>query len=277
MYRMGKKTTTKEVKKLFIDEKTKPILEILKRVRASAYIKNAFPLSCLIVAPVGAGKTTALRKISSNNGVMAFSDFTPYGLTKCLPEIRMKNIKHIIIYDLVEPMSRSRSIVGNLIGFLNSLIEEGVFKISTGFIEIKEPLQLGLITCTTPTEIKDKRRDWLGIGFISRLLPISYNISKTDVIQILEDMADKNIREFITENQNLKEIEIEGDKEIFLKLIPYSQNMSFDNSMPFRKLNQLQVLLMSNALIEGRKKVNEKDFEWFKEVVKYLNYEMNNL
>ena len=52
--------------KTFIEEKTSPIIEILKRIVASGFVKNAEPISAMIVAPVGAGKTTSLKKISIN-------------------------------------------------------------------------------------------------------------------------------------------------------------------------------------------------------------------
>jgi hypothetical protein len=90
-----------------IEEKTQPILEILKRVVASGFVKNAFPISAILVAPVGAGKTTALKKVAFNKNILALSDVTPYGLSKLLPEIKAKDVKHIIIFDLVEPMSIS--------------------------------------------------------------------------------------------------------------------------------------------------------------------------
>jgi hypothetical protein len=267
--------------KPLIEVKTSPILEILKRVVASGFVKNAFPLSAIVVAPVGSGKTTALKKIAFNDNILALSDVTPYGLAKLLPEIKAKNVKHIIIFDLVEPMSRNRQIVNSLIGFLNSLIEEGIFRISTGFIEIKEPIKLGLITATTKKELFDKRRGWLGIGFISRMLPISYSFTEVDVIQILEDLANQNIKDISYESLKLKEKNIKENPEINKLLIPYAQTIDStiakgdDKPMPFRRLNQLKVLLMANALLNNRTEVTNEDFEWFKSVAKWINFEFN--
>jgi hypothetical protein len=261
----------------FIDKKSKPITEILKRIIASGFIKNARPLSCLLIAPVGAGKTTTLLKFSTNKNIMALSDVTPYGLTKLLSEIKMKGIKHLIIYDLVEPMSRGRASVNNLIGFFNSLIEEGIFKISTAFIEVKEPINLGLITCTTEKEMKDKRRGWLGIGFISRLIPISFDYTSTDIIQILEDLAKQKIRDISFEELKIKEKDIKENETIFNQLIPYAQDMILEGELPFRKLEQLKILLMSNALLRNDDKVIQEDFDWFKSIVTYLNYDLHHL
>ena len=274
---VDKKKNLKEIKKSYISMKQQPIVEILKRVIASGFLKNGHPLSALIIAPVGAGKTTTLMKFSQNENIMALSDITPFGLVKLLPEIRMKGVKHLIIYDLVEPMSRSRGVVNNLIGFLNSLIEEGVFKISTGFIEVKEPVHLGLISCTTEKEMQDKRRGWLGIGFISRMLPISFDYTETDVIQIMQDLASQRYRDISYEVLKLKEKEIKGNEQIFKDLIPFATALTAKGEKPFRKLEQLKALLMANALLRGDTEVKEEDFKWFKEIVNLLNYDLNRL
>ena len=271
---MKKKIITK---KTFIEKKIEPIIDILKRIVASGFIKNAEPLSALIIAPVGAGKTTNLKKISINKNILALSDCTPYGLTMLLGEIETKGITHLVIYDLVQPMSRNRSVVNNLIGFLNSLIEEGIFRISTGVMQIKKPVKLGLITCTTDKEIHDKRRGWLGIGFISRLIPISYNYTPTDVTQILEDLAEQKIKGIEYENLKGKTKTITENSQIFKLLIPYAEKMASEGALPFRNLKQLQVLLMSNALLRGDNKVTKEDFEWYKSIAKYMNYQMHEL
>lgn len=262
-----------------IDEKTKPVVEILKRVVASGYVRNGYPLSAVLIGEVGIGKTTQLKKII-NDGIIALTDITPYGFSKLLPEIKAKNIKHIIIFDLVEPMSRSRSIVNNFIGFMNALIEEGVFRISTAFIEIKEPVKVGLITSTTRSEFLDKRRGWLGIGFISRLIPISYTFTSTDILQILESIANQKIQEIKPEVLRLKEKPIEENPQVFQLLIPYAEKIDDGlptKPIPFRRLKQLQILLMANALLDNRKRVEMKDFEWFKGVARWINFSFNPL
>jgi hypothetical protein len=267
-----------------LDTKTKPVIEILKRVVASAYVKNpdAYPLSCMLCAPVGAGKTTALKRIWGN-GMLGLSDITPYGLCKLLPEIKAKQIHHIIIFDLVQPMSRSRSIVNPLIGFLNSLIEEGIFRISTAFITIEEPIRLGLITSTTRRELFDKRRGWLSIGFISRMLPVSWRFAEPDVVQILVALASGQIEEIKPEEIRLRARRVEGNPQVALKLIPYAQLIDKSASLgehetyPFRRQKQLMIFLMANALLRGAAKVEERDFEDFLELSKWINWEFNPL
>lgn len=264
---------------MLLDQKLEPVIEILRTVVASGYVRNAYPLSCLLVAPVGAGKTCSVKKIIGN-GILGLSDVTPYGLVKLLPEIRAKEIKHIVIFDLVQPFSRSRYIVNNLIGFLNSLIEEGIFRISTGFIEVREPIKLGLIAATTKRELLDKRRGWLGIGFISRMLPVSWSYSEFDVIQILQDLANNSIPQINPAEVKLRARNVKENPEIFQKLIPYAQAIDAherDKPLPFRRLNQLKIFLMARALLNGRNQVTEEEFQEFVRLARWINYEFNPL
>lgn len=272
-----RKSQDKSSKKFLIDEKNKPIVEILKRIVASGFIKNAEPLSALIIAPVGAGKTSNLKKIAVNKNILSLSDVTPYGLVMLLSEIKQKNITHLVIFDLVQPMSRSRSVVNGLVGFLNTLIEEGVWKISTGVMKVDEPIKLGLITCTTDKEIKDKRRGWISIGFISRMIPISFNYSKDDVLGIMEDFAEQKIKGADYDQLKVKSKIIKENPRIFKLLIPYATALAQDGALPWRNFKQLEILLMSNALLRGDDKVTEADFDWFKSISKYLNYNLNTL
>jgi len=259
-------------------EKLQLVEDIIKRVVATGFVKNSMPLSSLIVAPVGGGKTTTLQKFIRNKNIFALSDVTPYGLTKLLPEIKANDVRHLIIFDLVEPMSRNKSTVNNFIGFMNSLIEEGIFRISTGFIDVKEPIQLGLITCTTDHELRDKRRGWHGIGFISRLLPVSFTYSKADVIRILQKISEQGIESIQYEKLKALKKNIRLDPEISKQLIPYAQAIDGDSgSMPFRRQKQLMTLLMGNALLRGSDIVEKTDFEWFQSVANYINFDLNPL
>ena len=57
------------------------IEEILIRVFASGYVKDAYPISAIIVAGIGAGKTMILKKYMKNKGVAFISDATAVSYT----------------------------------------------------------------------------------------------------------------------------------------------------------------------------------------------------
>ena len=170
-------------------EQLTTIKEILKRVIISGYVTNAQPLSTILIAPAGAGKTATLKQFYINKNLLVATDITPYGFAQNFSEIKNKKVTHIIIPDLTQIFSRSDKIVNNTIGFLNALIEEGIYYIKTFYIELKEEIKLGLITSTTTADFFKRRKGWLGIGFLSRLLPITYQYATPTAIDILNKIA----------------------------------------------------------------------------------------
>ena len=160
--------------------KVEPIQEILKLIFASGYVKNAYPISALVIAEVGAGKTSVLRRFknSTNKGIAYITDATAFGITKHLYyEIVNKDIRHIIIPDLITPLSKSKSTVNSFIAFMNALIEEGVVRIISFAVpdEIKKEVKCGLVTSITRSDLFSVKKGWSRIGFLSRMIPISYS------------------------------------------------------------------------------------------------------
>ena len=172
-------------------QKVESVEEILKLVFASGYIKNAYPVSTIIVANVGCGKTSILKKFSVTEGVAYITDVTAYGIINTFyKEIKEKNIKHLIIPDLIAPLSKAKSTVNTFISFINALIEEGILRISTYAIDIEEPIKCGLVTAIAKEDLFSghRKETWHRVGFLSRMIPISYSYSKVDILNMLETM-----------------------------------------------------------------------------------------
>jgi len=288
--------------------KLQPIIEILFRIHASGKVKTKnednktviHPLSCLIMSNIGGGKTTLLKKVTefNPNGILYTTDITPYGFSTIWNEhkedFRKHKITHIIIPDLTTPFSRNSTIVNSFIGFMNALIEEGVTYIKTFYITITEPINIGLMTATTKSDFNLRKRGWLGIGFIQRLIPITFSYAKVDVIQILEDLAKGKIQPLQTQKLRGKQRFINSNPNIFSDLIPYAQQIDsiyetttfesrrgrqyhIDKPEPFRRQKQLETLLMANAYLRNDNKVTEQDFLWFKTYARWINYDFNPL
>ena len=78
---------------------------VVELVLKSGYIKNADPLSLIISAPVGSGKTEIINQYRNCQGVLYLSEATAYGIkSKYLETIKSGKIRHIIIGDLLEQM-----------------------------------------------------------------------------------------------------------------------------------------------------------------------------
>lgn len=72
-----------------------PLEEIVELVLYSRHLKNTAPLSCVLTAPMGSGKTELLKQYSKNGGIRVITDCTAHGILRDFgDEIRKGNIKH---------------------------------------------------------------------------------------------------------------------------------------------------------------------------------------
>ncbi|MEM3699917.1 MAG: hypothetical protein QXL57_03510 [Candidatus Bathyarchaeia archaeon] len=151
----------------------------------TGYIEPYDPLSMLIIAPVGSGKTELLKAYTENRGIALYNDFTSYGLTGLLGQIQAGLIRHVMVADLVRLTARGNPVWHQILLTLNALIEEGVQNIDTFHIRFHSPtpVKAGVITALTTDEWKARRKQWIRLGFLSRAVPISYHIAPEDIIR----------------------------------------------------------------------------------------------
>ena len=143
-----------------------PLIDIIKLTLLTAYIKNVpKPNSLIIIARPESGKTEAMKKFAIYKNVAYLSDVTAFGIQRdILSKIESSEVRHIMIPDLLKPLSRKEATVNSFITMMNSLIEEGVAAMSTyatpGLLSFKKNLKVGLITAITIDDFKDNRHNW---------------------------------------------------------------------------------------------------------------------
>jgi len=258
------------------------IEDIIELVLYSGHIKNARPLSLMIIAPIGSGKTELLKSVSTNKGIAYLTDATAYGIIKnCFTDLKLGKLKHLIIPDLLTPLSKQRSTRDTFVAFLNALIEEGIAEIRTYVISEKfENLKCGIITSIPQDDFKMSRKNWRRIGFLSRCIPVSYTYPQSSVIQILQSIAKEGLYILSERKVTLpeKDVYIKESKEINERLIPISiVFQQAEKVYGFRKQKQLQTLMMANALRSGRHEVNESDYKKVLDLSDYMNLDFKEV
>lgn len=272
------------------------ILDILELVVWSGRIKGEQPVSALVTAPPEAGKTELVLKFAQNDGCVALTDVTAYGIMRDYgPLIREGKVRHLVIPDLVKPLARGKDTVHNLIAFLNSLIEEGVVRISTYAEKVGAPTQgkeepipvkCGLIATLAEGVLGDGRRQWSRMGFMSRLLPISYDYGPAAQLEIHESIAKREYRSDTPIKLSLPT----DDVEVKLDLPQAEELMKLTNLLAlqgngknpqlvygFRRQKHMQRLAMASALRDGRDSVEKKDVDVIKDLADHINLEYHHI
>ncbi len=256
---------------------TKELEYLVKTTLFSGYLEGERPLSLLIAAEVESGKTEMISRFRENKGILFISDASAWGiLDEHLDDLSKGTIKHIIIPDLLVPLSRNSDTVNTLIGFLNSLTEEGIKEIRTYAMSFcfPKPIVAGLITAITRKDLNLRRVRWGSIGFMSRLLPVSFSYSQETVKIILDSIAKREYYHDKAHKLNFPTdpTKVDLPPEIGLRLEPLTVAMAAAQEVyGFRIQKQLQRLAMSHALMCGRTLVTWEDFDVVGDLVKYIN------
>ncbi len=271
------------------------ILSVIELMIFSAHIEGEQPVSGLVTAPIEGGKTETVMKFSLNAGCVVLTDATAYGIMRDYGQaIINKEIRHIIIPDLVKPTSRGKDTVQSLIAFFNSLIEEGVYRISTyaeklgvppqgiGGIQTQIPVKCGLIATLAKEVLLDGRHHWTRMGFMSRLLPISYDYSVDTQLQIHQSIAKRDYLKDAKINLNLPTgdmpVKLQQSEADYLAMLSQGLASLTNKNNPvrvygFRLQKHLQRLAMASALKDGRDMVVQKDVDYVRSLCDCINLE----
>ncbi len=246
----------------------------------SPYILDEKPISLLIVAKPESGKSTVMKQYRENRGVIYLSDCTAYGITRdVLPKIVSGEIKTIMIPDLLTPLSKQSKTRQSFIGFLNNLIEEGVAKITTYATVWNQEANANLISAVTEDALRDGRRNWARMGFLSRFIVFSYSYSIHTVIKVLDRYSSDGLSYGLVEIELPEEmIDIDLPVEIADKINPVAMKMGkIFEIYGFRAKINFRSLLKALAYRNQRDTVTDEEFTEFLEIANYMNLDFNPL
>ncbi len=246
-----------------------PIAYSLELAIYSAYVEPYDPLSLLLIAPVGSGKTELLKAYSANKGLTLYNDFTAYGLLSLLGQIQVGMIRHVMVADLVRLTARGNPVWHQILLTLNALIEEGVQNIDTFHIRFHSPtpVKAGVIAALTTGEWKARRRQWIRLGFLSRAVPVSYHLAPED-IQRGEEAIYKAEQAFKPVKLNFPEKPIavqvpEKLREALKRLGRVIAAVNRDETR-FRSQRHILAMAKASALRNSRTEVAEEDLSLLK-------------
>ena len=217
---------------------TEDIEKLIKLSLFSAYLDGEKAVSLLITARVESGKTELVRKASECARVLYITDLTAWGIQrKYLKQISDGEIRTLIIPDLITPLSKQSSTVETFISFLNNLIEEGVSEVQTYAMSLKlpNPARCNVIACIAKEHLFDRRHRWSKIGFLSRMVPISYEYGPSAIYDIMQSIAlrgYKNEADFVDLNLPNSDVEVELPIDVAREIAGLAPHMPSVSPLP---------------------------------------------
>jgi hypothetical protein len=263
---------------------TETLEEIIELVLWSGRIANADPLSLIISSKVGAGKTKILKQYSNVLGAKYLTEVTAYGIKRYyLDKIKSGEIRHLLIGDFLAELSKQKKTKDDTIAFFNELMEEGVNAVASYAVYFDEPdaIKCGIITTIAQADFLRKSHRWYEMGFLSRAIPLTYSYSKLSEVKIYKHIAEcTDMQSDLKKDLWLPKIPVRviPNKNLNTQLIEVSMKMSeWEKAYGFRKQEQLQTLMMANALKRGSMEVEQEDYDKVLELTQYINMYFNEV
>ena len=205
----------------------KPVLKFISLNIFSDYIKGERPISSFIVAEPEHGKTESLASFENVQGVLVLLDVTAYGsATFIFSRILAREIRRLIFPDFSRILSRSRTVVDEIITMINTIVEDGInWAILTKNIQwiptVKEKVYAGVTIALTPKSLEIVKRRYKEMGFLTRTLPFYYSYTEEDLEKIHENIkAGKSKFEHIKLKLPKEDLEVYMAKELADMLDP---------------------------------------------------------
>lgn len=253
--------------------KVNELKELIKTILYTGYVAGEKALSVMFVSDYGKGKSEILNSFNMNDNIAFFTDVTYMGLIKLLEED--KTVRHIVIPDFLKITMKKKSTTDNITSCFNAMMEEGLDKISMmGQSYDFKGKTVGLITATTKKSFEQHKNKWEAMGFLSRMIIISYDYNKETIEEIFNYIQSRG---YLKNNNKIKyqmpirNMEIELSKKLAKRLR--------EKNTTFRGQKQLQTLALARTLMDNRRNliVIEKDIKAVNHFKKFINLEYTKI
>lgn len=154
-------------------------IELIVDTVLYSYLVSHKPISVILVAPSGAGKSEVIMQFKDYPSVRLHGDLTSMRMAELLAPDTNNTIKHFLIPDLNATLSHKQSVTGLFLSNLLTLQSEGSFEVGEGNKSNKIKHQpVGLVTGCTPEMYQSYHRKLRILGLMRRNAPVFYTLSQ---------------------------------------------------------------------------------------------------
>jgi hypothetical protein len=261
-------------------------LSFLTLLLQTAYLKPRQDkiLSALFIGGAGTGKTRLLATTQHLKRVSYANDITPIYLVEFLEKVRDGKKDFLIIPDFIQcSEGHGKQTRTTLIGLLRAMIEEGITTLADYKLEFTAltPTKAGLITAITIQSLESFRLKWKKQGFLSRLLPFSFQHSEQTRQQIMFNINNQigdNLRKFKFANINRKPEKVQLNADLLKQLEPWSLLLSKQTaSEPYRHQKQLIALAEATAVLNNDTVLKQEHIDFVTWLCSWINYDFKTI
>ena len=266
---------------MMIIPNVEPIISIVELVAYTGGLKGHNPISILVCAPTGHGKTQwVMKRFEKNRGIHRAEMLTRIGIAKWLfkpGDEHWQGLHHLIIADATTVLGGT-DVNENLEGYLQSLNYEGTsgyHSLHLPSVNLPHPVTIGLIAGLVPATIRRRGKRWAETGFLRRYLPTSYSYTQEQLKNLMEltlrGRTPPPPPRWI--NYRLWNVEVTIKEELALPLIPIVASLNGDHTLA----EMLFSLVLAHALRRGVLIADGQDVAAVIRLSQWMNYDCLHL
>jgi hypothetical protein len=247
------------------------LLDFVKLLIWTGQLPDERPVSAIIVAPAGSGKTTMLESVQCEQAPF-YGDLTARPLSGIVRG--SDKITHILLGDMLSLFGHKDTTVKLTLRLVSQMTGEKLLHDPWSGDAI-QPRMIGLITAIPPDDFKKQRRHVQTGGFASRFLIAKYNYKASTVASIHRFIAENRYantlgKPFVMQNPGKWEVKI--SKEISEDIKDFGITIKED-PLGFRAHRHLRALVKAQARRMGRNIVKQEDFAVVQSYCDFFSFE----
>lgn len=268
-----------------------PIEDILSAIVGTGFVDGSIPISCMVIAPSGAGKSRTIIRFDAPY-IMRCDDLTSSGLTDLLASDKDNKLKFLLIPDFNPILSHKTSVSSLLIANLLSVTQDGTVRIADGRQnkEVKHN-PVGIITAMTFEMFARYSRKFMELGITRRILPLHYTYSWQTIKDAQTLIRQGKITNYIPPMamSSYAHSRVNIDKDAALEIESLSTRLAFNLGQYIRSHRGIQkaeqgtaILPMSpqivlstvargNAIRYNRASITEDDIDFLNEFISFTD------
>lgn len=236
--------------------------DFIKLMVWTGQLPDERPLSAIIVAPAGSGKTSILESVSCEQAVFA-GDLTARSLSGIINEKTNNAVTHILLGDMLSLFGHKSSTVNLTLRLISQMTGEKLLHDPWTGVAV-QPRMVGLITGIPPRDFEKHTRHIMEGGFASRFLVVKYTYRASTIAAIHRFISENRY----SQNGTAKPFTIDTpgkyivdvNKEISEKIKDLGMALKKD-PLGFRAHRHLRALVKAEARRNKRNFVKQEDFE----------------
>lgn len=267
------------------------IHDILVTNLYTAMIKDAVPVSIVLVADSGTGKSKLLQSLQGES-IHQTDSFTSTGLFDIMQRDNKNDLFWIVTPDMNPTLSRRPGTVTSTVANLLTLTMDGTCRVDDGRSEkLCRHTPIGFLSGLTPDVYSKQAKKWLSLGLRRRIIPLFYTYTPEteDKLKKLqrEDKISASpfpITSFSIALKGKPAIDKERALEIQLQGQQLANNLGLEkyynkgvelwnlrHIVPISPIETLRTLARANAIRQKRGEVSEVDIEFLSKFVGFTN------